>query len=481
MKIRQDIVVAVVFVAGMFMNIMDSTIVNTALPSIARGFHTTIVSVDWVVIGYLLSLSLWIPASGWIGDRIGTRTVYLLALTVFTLASALSGLSHTLAQLTLFRILQGAGGGMLAPVGQAMLYRAFPPERRARASSILLVPTVLAPASGPVIGGFLVDQLSWRWCFYVNVPIGILAVVFGLLFLEQHREPRKGGFDWAGFFLAGVGLALFVYALSEGADQGWDSLRIVITGILGVVAMSAAVWVELTTPEPLVSLRLLKLRLFRTSNLVSLFGSTAFMGILFATPQFLQDVRGANALQSGLTTFPEAVGVILSSRLVALLYPRIGPRRLMFGGLLGVSGAMFCLSTITLTTSGWWIRLFMFLVGCGMAYQILPLQAASFSEISSSDTGKASSLFNTQRQIAGTMGVAALATVIASSVSRHAGIASLHQIKLIAAYHHAFVLAALLALVAAVVSLRVRDQDAYATMGRTASAGNGTMDTATAP
>lgn len=463
MKLRQDTVVAVVFVAGMFMSIMDATIVNTALPSIAHDFHTGITSVDWVVIGYLLSLSLWIPAAGWVGDRIGTRRTYMVALTIFTVSSALAGLSQSLDQLVVFRIVQGVGGGMLSPVGQAMLFRAFPPEKRARASSILLVPTVLAPASGPVIGGFLVDQLSWRWCFYVNVPIGLAALLFGLLFLHEHREPRAGRFDWAGFFLAGVGLASVVYALSEGASRGWGSPQIVVSGLLGLTLLALMVWVELHKAAPMISLRLLQHRLFRTTNLVSLFGSAAFMGVLFIMPQFLQEARGESALHSGLTTFPEAVGVILSSRLVARLYPKIGPRRLMFGGLLGVTGAILCLGTINLTTDGWLIRLFMFLVGAGMAYQILPLQAASFSEISSADTGRASSLFNTQRQIAGTMGVSALATVFAANIGTHLPVAP-HL--LVSAYHRAFLAAAVLAVMAAFLALKIRDQDAYATMGR---------------
>ncbi len=463
MRIRQDTVVAIVFVAAMFMNIMDATIVNTALPSIARDFRASITSVDWVVIGYLLSLSLWIPAAGWLGDRIGTRTVFLASLAIFTTASALAGLSQSLGQLVAFRILQGIGGGILTPVGQAMLYRAFPPEKRARASAILLVPTVLAPATGPVIGGLLVDQLSWRWCFYVNVPLGVLALVFGLLFLHQHQEPRIGGFDWMGFLLSGFGLALFVYALSEGATDGWGSPVILAPGLLGLILLAIMVQVELRRAHPMISLSLLRHRLFRTTNLVSLFGSAAFMGVLFAMPQFLQEARGASALSSGLTTFPEAVGVILSSRLVARLYPKIGPRRLMFGGLLGVTGAILCLATIHLGTSQWWIRLFMFLVGAGMAYQILPLQAASFSEISSADTGRASSLFNTQRQIAGTLGVSVLATVIAASLSIHPGAAP-HIV--VDAYRHAFMAAAVLAAAAAGIALQVHDEDAYATMGR---------------
>ena len=168
-------VVAVTFVLGLFMEIMDTTIVNVAIPTLRRDFNASTAGIEWIVLGYLLALAIFIPASGWIGDRIGTKKTFLFALFTFTAASALCGLANSLGQLIAFRILQGVGGGMLTPVGTAMLYRAFPPEERARASTILIVPTVLAPALGPVIGGAIVDNLSWRWMFYVNLPIGIAA------------------------------------------------------------------------------------------------------------------------------------------------------------------------------------------------------------------------------------------------------------------------------------------------------------------
>ncbi|HEX3947998.1 MAG TPA: MFS transporter, partial [Acidimicrobiales bacterium] len=162
-SIDQKVVVGVVYVVAMFTTILDSTVVNVALPSMARDFHVHTASIEWVVTGYLLSLAVFIPASGWIGDRVGTKRIFLLALLLFTVASALCGLASSLGELVAFRILQGVGGGMLMPVGTAMLYRAFPPAQRARANAILIVPTVVAPAAGPVLGGLLVDTLSWRW------------------------------------------------------------------------------------------------------------------------------------------------------------------------------------------------------------------------------------------------------------------------------------------------------------------------------
>src|SRR5580692_8529853 len=202
---NQKIAVAIVFVSAMFMNIMDITIVNVALPTIGRDFNIPPTAVDGVVIAYLVSLAVFIPASGWLGDRFGGKRVLITAIVVFTLGSVLCGVAQNITELILFRVIQGAGGGMLAPVGLAMLFRVFPPSERIRASSILTVPTTVAPAVGPVLGGFLVTDLSWRWVFFVNLPIGILAFLFGLVFLDEQREPSVGRFDIPGFILAGFG------------------------------------------------------------------------------------------------------------------------------------------------------------------------------------------------------------------------------------------------------------------------------------
>ena len=194
-QMNQKIAVAVVFVAAMFMNIMDVTIVNVALPTIGREFGVRADAVDTVVIAYLVSLAVFIPASGWLGDRFGPRRVLLTSVVIFTGASALCGAAGSLGQLVFFRVLQGAGGGLMVPVGMAMLFRAFPPAERVRASSIMVIPTAMAPALGPVIGGLFVTDLSWRWVFYVNVPIGIAAVTFGLVFLAPQTAPQPGRFD----------------------------------------------------------------------------------------------------------------------------------------------------------------------------------------------------------------------------------------------------------------------------------------------
>jgi EmrB/QacA subfamily drug resistance transporter len=467
MHVRQldpKITVCVVFVAAMFLSIMDSTIVNVALPALSSQFHVAGSSIDAVVVGYLVSLAVVIPVSGWLGDQWGTKRVFLLALALFCLASALCGLAQSFPMLVTFRVLQGAAGGALTPVGMTILYRTFPPEERVAVSRILNIPTIVAPASGPVIGGLLVQQFSWRLVFYVNVPIGMATFLFGLCFLQEMQMPKSAGrFDPAGFALAGSGLALLMYALTEGPTYGWRSLTIAGSGLIGLLLLGAFVYVELHTREPMLDLQLLANRLFRTCNLVTMLSGAGFLGVLFVTPLFLQEARGTSPLLSGLTTFPEAIGVVVSTQIVARLYPDLGPRRLIAIGLIGVAVVMTLFCLIGLDTDLWMMRGLMFLVGAGMAYAFIPVQAAAFATISPAATGRASALNNVQRQLGFALGVAILGTVISIigpvTINAHGRV-----VPNLTAYHAAFVTAALLALAASGVALFIRDRDAASTM-----------------
>src|ERR1700760_3940047 len=349
----------------MFMSIMDATIVNVALPTIGRDFKVAATAVDAVSIAFLVSLAVFIPASGWLGDRFGGRRGPLAGLLGVHAppapcgrgsppAWARCGLASSLGELVAFRILQGAGGGMLAPVGMAMLFRVFPPEERIRASAILTVPTTFAPALGPVLGGLLVTDLSWRWVFYVNVPIGAAALVFGALFLQQSAQDHPGRFDLPGFLLSGLGLGLLMYGVSEGPDLGWHRTEVLATIVAGVVLLAATVAVELRSPAPMVDLRLLGNRLFRAGNGVTILASVAFLGTLYAISLYYQDGRGLSALGSGLSTFPEAIGVMAGAQLASrVLYPRLGPRRHITVGLIGTTTSIGLLALVGPETRPW--------------------------------------------------------------------------------------------------------------------------------
>jgi len=460
-------VVAAVYVAALFLDILDVTIVNVAIPTLGREFASE--NAEWIVIGYTLSLAVWIPAAGWLGDRIGTKRTFLFALVAFTLGSALCASAQTMGQLIAFRIVQGVGGGMLTPVGIAMLFRAFPPVERAKASTIIMIPTLAAPALGPILGGLLVTHAHWRWIFLVNLPIGAVALWFGVRHLREHREPTAGRFDLPGFVLSGAALALVVYALSDGPRHGWSSPAVVVTGVVGVVAAVAAVIVETRVPRPMLDLRLLGNRIFRQCNVVSLLSTMSFLGLLFVMPLYLQLLRGQDALHSGLTTFPQALGVMITSQVAGRLYARVGPRRLMTGGLFAAGLVILGFTRIGLQTDLWLIRGLMFLRGMCMGFAFVPMQAASYATIPPQDNGRASSIFSTQRQVGVSIGVAVLASVLAS----HMPLASppTDVARALDGYHLAFGLAVVFAWLAALAAFFIRDSEAAPTMRpRTAAA-----------
>jgi len=316
-----------------------------------------------------------------------------------------------------------------------------------------------------VLGGLLVTDLSWRWVFYVNVPIGVAALVFGLLFLENHTQPHPGRFDRSGFLLAATGLGLLMYGVSEGPLKGWSSTAVVATILPGAALLVTLVVVELRIAEPLVDLRIYTNRLFRSSSAVIVLGSVAFLGVLFLVSLFYQDGLHLSALQSGLSTFPEALGIMIGAQIISRrLYPVVGPRRLMATGLTIVAASMAAMSMVDAGTSLWVPRAFMLVLGLGMSCVFIPAQAASFATISPERTGRASTLFNTARQLGGAVGVALLTTVVAAvgpTKVTATGVAAN-----LASYHAGFLAAAAVALVAVLAALTVSDGEAAATMVR---------------
>jgi EmrB/QacA subfamily drug resistance transporter len=448
--------VAVAYVSAIFMTALDMHIVNVALPTLGRAFSASIASVQWTVVSYLLALAVVIPGSGWLGDRIGTRRAFLIALATFTGASALCGLAQSLPELIAARVLQGVGGGMLTPVGTALLFRTYPPEERARVTRTLIIPILVAPATAPLIGGLLTQALSWRWVFFVNSPFGLATLLLCARYLADDREHAAGRLDVAGMVFAAVGLSGVVYAISEGPDRGWSSANIVVSGVVGVVVMAAFVRHELRHHDPLLRLGLLRDRLFRSTQVVFALTSGAFLGCLYLTPIFLQEVHGQSPLGSGATTFVEAVGVMFASQPVGRLYVRYGPRVMMTAGATGVAALLTAFFFVDADTSLWTIRALLFFMGGINAAVFLSVQNAMFATISARDTGHASAIYTAQRQASIAAGIAILSTIVASR-----GAAQL------AGFHDAYVGAAVLAALGAVLAASlVRTADARATMRR---------------
>jgi EmrB/QacA subfamily drug resistance transporter len=457
--------VSVVYAGAMFIAVMDQTIVNVALAAIGRQFHTSATAVAGTVIGYQVSVALFIPAAAWLGDRLGPRQVLLGSITIFTVASALCGLAGSLDELVAFRVLQGVGGGLMAPVGLTMLFRAFPQAERVRASAILVIPTALAPAVGPIIGGLFVTDVSWRWVFYVNVPFGVFALVFGVLFLGDQYHPAARRFDLPGFVTSSLGLGLLMYGVAEGPNAGWAAGPIVACIAAGALLVAAMVVIELRAAAPLLDLRVYADRLFRSASIVLTLTSVAFFGLIFLLSLFFQDGLHFSALQAGSTICPEAVGVIIASQFISRrLYPAIGPRRIMVTGLLLIAGIAALLSVADTGTSVWLLRVILLVMGFGVAAVFLPSQAAGFATVGAARTGVASTIFNAQRMIGGAIGVALLTAVISAlhtvrTVAGHVE-ANLH------AFHTGLDVCAGVAVAAALAALTVRDGDAASTMIR---------------
>ncbi|OYN96281.1 MDR family MFS transporter [Enemella evansiae] len=460
--------VAVAFVTGLFLEILDMTVLNTALPILGEHFGADTATLQWLVTSYLISLAVFIPASGWVADRFGDKNTFVLALAIYTAASLWAGLANSVPELLMARITQGVGGGLLTPVGTAMLFRAFPPHERARASAILAIPTTLAPALGPVLGGWLADNISWRWVFLLKVPVGVLGLIFSILALKAGEKAARDRLDVAGFLTGGAGLATLLVGMERGAREGWSDLPALALVATGVLLATAFVIIERRVRAPLIDLKLLRNRMFRIGNLIMLPAAGATMGALFVVPMMVQTTIGLSATESGLLTMFQAFGMLVMLPFTNRVFQRVGPRRMMIGGFAAITLSQVLLSFVGPESSLWLIRAAMFVMGLAGAFIMVPVQAAAFSTISGKDTARATALFSTTRQVAAGVGVAVLATTLTVRLASHLGalaepVTEAARVQAaFAAYHDVFLVGAVLAALGVLVSFWVRDSEAAA-------------------
>ncbi len=399
-----------VVVFGTFMAILDTSIVNIAIPKMMSVFGVSADEIKWVLTAYMLTMGAVIPLTGYLGDRFGTKKVYLWALIAFTVGSALCGFAWNNSSMIVARIIQGIGGGMIMPVSMAIIYQVIPQEERGMALGIWGIASMAAPAIGPTLSGYIVEHLDWRLIFTINIPIGIVGVILTAILLEEFPKRPTKGFDLLGFVTVAGGLGCILYVLGEGNSIDWSdftNIFLLITGVFGLILFVAN---ELTCENPLLDLRIMKIWPFTLSILISSGISIALFGAIFLLPLFLQNLQGLTAMQTGMLLFPSAVATALTMPIGGKIFDKVGAKPVVIPGLILLTYGTYEISTITLDTSANTIIWFTVVRGLGMGLAMMPSTTAGMNAVPAHLIGRASSLSNVIRQVAGSVGITVLTT-----------------------------------------------------------------------
>jgi EmrB/QacA subfamily drug resistance transporter len=401
-----------VLIIGMFMSVLDTSIVNVAIPTIQTEFGGTTDDVQWVVTGYTLTLGVVVPITAWLGDRVGLKRLYNLALLAFAAGSALCGLAGNLNMLVIFRIIQAIPGGILPVITLSILLRIVPRERLGAAMGLYGLGIVFAPGVGPVLGGYLVEYVNWRLIFYINVPIGILGAVAAALVLP--RFPRVTGrrFDVLGFLTVGGALFALLLATSEGESWGWGSYRILGLISYGVLSLALFVVIELEVSDPLLDIRIFRYWPYTNSLLLIAVLMIVMYGVLFYIPQFLQEAQGWGAFDAGLTLLPQALVMAVLMPIAGRVYDRIGPRWPATIGLAIVTVGAYLLHTITIYTPREQVMWLMVVLGVGLGLAFMPILTGGVAVIPLTRANAASALNNVVQRVSGALGLAMLTAIL---------------------------------------------------------------------
>jgi EmrB/QacA subfamily drug resistance transporter len=424
---RAVLTVAVVVVIGAIMSILDTTIVNVALETLSRDLHSPLNEVQWVATGYLLALATVIPLTGWASERFGSKRVWMTSVFLFVAGSALCGAAWSATSLIVFRVLQGFGGGMVMPVGMIILAQAAGPQRIGRVMSVVGVPMLLGPVLGPVLGGLIVDNLSWRWIFYVNLPIGALGLALASRLLPSGRSGDAGRLDWRGLALLSPGLALIVYGLSEVAGHGGLSNGSTIGSIAaGLVLTGAFVRRSLRAARPLIDVRLFRRREFSAAAATTFMVGAALFGALLLLPLYYQAARGETPLAAGLLMAPQGLGAAAVMPLSGRLTDRVGGGRVAIVGLLVMAAATIPFTAVGAHTPYALLAGALFVRGIGLGCSMMPAMAAAYAALETSAVPRATSALNVIQRIGGSIGTALLAVVLQRALTH--GLGSAHGV-----------------------------------------------------
>ena len=423
---RNPWVIALVVTMATFMEVLDTAIANVSLPHIAGSLSASIDESTWVLTSYLVSNAVVLPVSGWLATRIGRKRFYLGCVFVFTVSSFLCGLAPNLGMLVFFRVLQGLGGGGLGPSEQAILADTFPPAKRGMAFAVYGMAVVLAPAIGPTLGGFITDHYSWRWVFFINVPVGIASMLLSSRILVDpphlvEAKKKVGPIDGVGLGLIAVGLGALEYVLDKGQEDDWfhSSTIVAFIAIAAVALVSFVLW-ELRQKYPVVEVRLFRNGNFALSNLMMLVLGMALYGSTVLLPQYLQVAMGYSAQDAGMVLSPGGFTVILLLPLVGRLVTRVDPRYLIAFGFFLVSISLYHMSRtiypgIDFATA---VRLRIY-QSCGLAFLFVPINSIVYNGIDPAKNNQVSGIVNLSRNMGGDLGIAFVTTFIARRSQAH--------------------------------------------------------------
>jgi MFS transporter, DHA2 family, multidrug resistance protein len=406
-----------------FMEVLDTSVANVSLPHIAGSLAASNEEALWVLTSYLVSNAIVLPATGWFASTFGRKRFLMSCIVIFTLASVLAGAAVSLGMIIVARVVQGAGGGALQPLAQATLLESFPPERRGVAMAVYGMGVVVAPIVGPTLGGWITDNYSWRWIFYINLPVGLLALVMTQTFVEDPPYVRGGRarrIDVAGFALMAIALGALQILLDKGQEADWFASAFMrVLAVVAVLGLAAFVVRELTTPEPIVQLHVAKNRNFAVGLLLITIMGAVLYASLSLLPLFLQTLMGYPALQSGLAVSPRGLGALASMFVVGRLVGRVDARWLIATGFGGLAAAIFMLGRLDLEVSMRNIVVPNVVAGFALGFIFVPLTTMAMGTLRNEQIGSATGLYNLMRNIGGSLGIAAVTTLLARAGQRH--------------------------------------------------------------
>jgi DHA2 family multidrug resistance protein len=410
--------VAFAVMFGTFMEVLDTTVVNVALPHIAGSMSATVEEATWSLTSYLVANAIILPMTGWLASIFGRKRLVQGAVIGFTVSSMLCGFAPNLVSLIVFRIIQGATGGTMQPLSQAIMLEAFPPKDRGKAMGFWGLGIVVAPMLGPVLGGWLTDNFTWRWVFYINLPVGLLAslMIYMFVFDPPYLRREKTGIDYWGIGLLTVGVGALQIMLDKGQQEDWLASNL-IRGliVLTIFALTAFVIRELTTEKPIVDLRVFKNRTYSAGVFLITAVGVVLYGSLVLLPVFLQTLLGYPALQAGIAMAPRGLGSFIAMPVAGLFVARVDPRKLLALGIAGAAWTLYDLSQLNLNAGYWdifWPQLWQ---GISLALLFVPLTTATMDSIPREEMGNATSLYNFMRNIGGSFGIALATTLLARS------------------------------------------------------------------